>query len=597
MNMKKLIKISLSLLLIFLIAFSFLNLTTKTNKVSASQNLSSSFYETDTSKAVFENTEDITNISNISLKNTSVNLTTENIEINASQIIIKNLPQTSELVEGNNYNVELATASDTYILPFMYVTKVLRTSDDFKIFDIATPTTNVYGYYVLDSDIDLGDEVLNKHDGLFTFDENGGNDRGPSTEGGFWGTFNGLGHNITFTANRGGFFGRIFNTTQIINTGFVDIQFKNTTRFPDYFKDSMPIIAKHFYSQTTYGLIKNCYFSTAQSIFGGAILASGSYTDKLKIENIVIEAGNLKNYSEITGFALGVFIGHQENSFFKPELDQNFKNIYVISGSPLGIYASTLTPPEDHIAYDSSTGKHKNGFIKTYASNRGIEENIEKGIKVFKNIKQYLTYNELIADKSNDFSSFSQDYWISANNRIKWKNSQSNYFIDFSTDATATSDNITLTAQSEDKVIFYFSQDGINVDDAVLNAEMLSEYEVYNSTTQTTTTYTYQTDVVEISNNNTKQIEIIPVKEGVGRVLVKCEYGGKNYEKTIKLTVKPSTEQTPPPQTSPEDSSSGGCGTITDGSSSNGGGMLLGISALFILGSATLFIKKNLIKN
>ncbi len=579
------IYLGLIISLVFLIILNSFLLFKSSNVVYAEQASELWFYESSVEKAVFSNTDNISQVDSLSLKNKNVSLSLSNIEINQSEIVLKNLPQADFFVEGETYELELVAKDKTYTLPFMYVTKVIRTAEDCKVFDVSTPDTNIYGYYVLANDLDLGDEVINKHDGLFNFDDpNYANDRGPDVKGGFWGTFNGLGHNLTFVANRGGFFGRIFGTTKIINTGFVDIKFKNTAKFAAWQEKAMPILARYFYSRSNYGLIKDCYFQSNETTFSG-IISSGNYTDKLKIENILIEVGDYKSFVETTGLGHGVFIGHQEGTYFRKEIDMLFKDIYVISGAPLGVYATTLEPDDDYVA-QLPDGSWYNRYIRTYATNRGIQENLLKGIRVFANIKQYLSYNSMSKDENNNFTSFNKDYWISSNQRLKWKNSASSYFIDFTTDAFSTSDNITLKLNLNNSVSFFMSKDGLVVSDVNLEVKMLEEYQIGGEI------FTYKTDVVSISNDGTF-VKIIPVKEGIGRVLVSCSYNGVKYEKTIKISVKESSlDEQGTPQT-PSGSNCGGssCASIDDNSSSNNGGIFMSIfTCLLMVG--IIFVKR-----
>ena len=284
---------------------------------------------------------------------------------------------------GNEYILKMINGTEITEFSFMYVTKALRTAEDLSVLDIDTAGKIIDGYYALANDIDAGHEkrVL-EH-------------KGYSTEGGFAGTFDGLGHSLTFlvgnsdSSSRYGLFGVIRGGAIIKNTAFVDIM-----------TNSSAILAKSCaakFSNQIY--IQDCYFSVVGGFMcGGAILENG--TVWVNLENIIIAWEGVEFDVATTGATYaGAIFGKYLNRG-NEHSDSMMNNVYVISKAPLAFYHA--------VNYEGEM--HESQFYAYYAGNDNVAQNMQNGVYVFRNVKRYKTGAEM-AKANNSYSSFDGKYW------------------------------------------------------------------------------------------------------------------------------------------------------------------------------------------
>ena len=115
------------------------------------------------------------------------------------------------------------SANNTYSATVVKATKILRDYQDLAVFDIDEEEEKVYGYYVLDRDIDATGWSGNTHAQLTTANNEPANpvnlDEKICTRTGFFGTLDGFGYTIEMNMSGYGLFGNLFGTVQ--NTSFI----------------------------------------------------------------------------------------------------------------------------------------------------------------------------------------------------------------------------------------------------------------------------------------------------------------------------------------------------------------------------------------
>ncbi len=465
------------------------------------------YYEESVDKGEFDYSEIIEG-EIAALKINSRTQDTSKIDVQGSKITISNVADALNGFLGANIVCSLTTDVKTYEFKFMYVTKAIRTAADCKVFNV-TSDANIDGYYVLLEDIDLGTSAYNLHPG----------------SGGFSGTFDGLGHTIKFAPSTGGFFGVIVAGAKILNTGFIYTFDANR----DKIWTRTPVLARGcLILNDQSALIRDCFFYTTENELESGLITNGTHSAGLKIENIIAQQGTLNSFyyfDKENSIDLGAFIGH-ECAWRDPARELGFKNIYFITGHPLGAYTSISEYMSHNV--EANPQLYTNGqyfWIKTFAANEGIEEDLERGIYVYDKVKKYISYASMLEDE-NDYTAFNSSYWDTSMGVPVWRKF-AELSISFETEAVTSTDNINLVVGGADTVQFYFSMMGLRYNG---NNELKLSYELLESYGK----YTYQTDVVTVSDD----LVVTAVKAGQARILVYCDYEGQRYEKCIKLTVK-----------------------------------------------------------
>lgn len=339
----------------------------------------------------------------------TVELDEKNCVVKGSEVKLKKLNDkqsnaegtANALVLGNDYKLTFTVGTKEYVVNFTYVTKAIRTAEDFGVFDIKDETTRIEGYYVLLNDIDISNELVPKHEGYV-----GSVASGKESDEGFHATFDGLGHSICAhltSSNTRGLFGRILGGAVIRNVGFVDIEV-----------NSCPIIAAQSYSTwANQSYIENVYVRTSinSNLPKGAILAAGGIW--CNVYNVVIDIpGKNVNTDLMTWGSFGALYGGDLNK--RDELtgrDDHLKNVYVIGNMPV-VYVRPGAAP----------AQGQGGWYECFAGNEGVQSDPENGIHVYTTVKKYIDAFAMIKDaQNNDYTEFDTEYWDFSLGMPVWK--------------------------------------------------------------------------------------------------------------------------------------------------------------------------------
>ena len=446
--------------------------------------------------------------------------------VNEGKVYVSNV-DSEKLVLGKDYILRLTYSDEEIEIPFMYVTKALRTVEDLSIFDIDVTGKIIKGYYALANDINAGYEkrILDH--------------KGYSKTGGFEGTFDGLGNRLTFRVgnvvneSRVGLFGFLRGGAVIKNTAFVDI-----------WTDSCAILAKASNalsgSQVT---VSNCYFSVYSGFLClGAILENGQVW--VKLQNVIIDWPGVLFNAETSGqtysgaiFARYINRGHAKS-------DEMMKNVYVISKAPLAF---------------SKDANYETKYYIYYAKNDRIAPSPLNGIYIFNNVKRYKTGAEMLADTSNSYKSFSDEYWDLSVGIPVFKS------------ALKSAIGVAIDGENINRKVLYTSsmseeyETSAKIVPAILGAPIPNvdaNYEILSGG-----------ECVSIEESTGV---VTAIKEGKTKIKLSYTYDGDYYEEILTLTIK-----TPAGSTS---DSEGGCSSSV---LENGA-----LSALVILGATIALILK-----
>ena len=509
------------------------NSSSTTLQTEASAQKEKNFYETSESSATF--TVEQVNSDAVACVYDSAGFVKDDsvqYRIDKNKIYVSNIDSES-LVLGNDYILTLTYEDEEVQIPFMYVTKALRTVEDLSVFDIDVKGKIIDGYYALANDIDAGYEKR-------ILDHNG-----YSKTGGFAGTFDGLGHSLTFmvgngasSANRVGFFGFLQGGAVIKNTAFVDIM-----------TNSCAILAKAsnaLYDSQVY--ISNCYFSIHSGFLClGAILENGQVW--VNLENILIDWPGVLYDVETSGqtysgaiFAKYINRGHAST-------DNMMKNVYVISKAPLAFNRDK--------GYEGAMNS-KNYYV-FYAKNDGMTADMPKGVYIFNNVKRYVSGAEMVADTSNSYVDFPAQYWDFSSGIPIFKS------------ALTSACGISINGENINRKVLYTNSAGglyttsVTIAPSLLGAPIQNIDAVYE--------ILEGADCIAIDEDNGL---VTAIKEGKAKLKLSYTFNEEFYEKTVTLTIK-----SPLIENSSQES---GCNSS----------FISGISFSFFLGSAAivLFVKR-----
>lgn len=457
----------------------------------------------------------------------SLNVPVANVAVNGSKITVSNL---GDLDYEFQYTLKVVTTQASYLLGFENVTKAISKAEDVKILDISEKETVITGYYVLTNDIDLGMSMENAHQGIFISDSYNYN--------GFAGVFDGKGYNITFMAGPAGFFGRLRGNAIIRNVGFTDITFfsygSGTFKY-----QGMPVIARDacIVSETT-ATISNVYIHSEDgTIPGGTILREGRTAQRLITENIIIRLGKPSSINTNTeGLALGAFIAWETGCWYL-DRDSVTSQVYVLSSHVLGVYCDPNYKPEsgrrwnDYGVTDENPGGYYtskvNGWVRTLAGNIGVEQNLPIGQKVYRNIKQYVSYDKMVADDTNSYSGFNNEYWdLTTYGAPVWKrenNIEPEVVISNAPDKAITGVDFA-TIKPGDTIELSLAMLGIPITGGEWSYEFIEQADGK----------VYSLDAVSVSDT----FAVTAIKEGDSRIKFTVLYDGKTIEKEFKFYVE-----------------------------------------------------------
>ena len=480
----------------------------------------------------------------------------QDVSVSTEENLITINPLSQSIIEsmvlGNYYTLTV----NNKVIDFRFVTKAISNKEDISVLNLTSASKAITGYYVLTNNIKLEQGEENVHD--VNGDENG---LGLSYQTlGFTGTFDGQGYNIDFWTSEAGFFGCIGKGALITNVGFVNVKVTK--------QGTHPVIAGvSSISAGSPATIQSVYVRMADgNLPKGAIMTTGSIP--LKLKNVVLEFPGANVDHNSAGLSSGALWGADygwwvtknngtEVSYVTDPL--NYKDVYIIGKMPVMHYK--------HIPADNIEGKkgfyYKSGgttlgrsWMEGYAENEGVEEDIFNGNKVYKGVRKYNTLALLADDKTNNYSTFNNDYWGVAEYGIPvWKNGiEENFDLFLETFGQKTSAAFYLERGGVETATIGFGLGGISVDGVPLTFEFIKGQEF-----------------VSIDSNTGV---VSAVADGMAQFIVKCSYNGKNFEK--KYTVYVTTKE----GYTPEEPDSAGCGTFIIDGGSIGGGLVMVLSAV-----------------
>ncbi len=510
------------------------------------------FYEADLERGVFS-MENVSNEATLAVYDLSGGLVDDSIvyTMNENEINFSGL-DSEELELGNEYILRILSSGDILEIPFMYVTRALRSVEDLSVLNIDTADEIITGYYVLANDIDAGyqNRVL-EHDGY----------NGSASTCGFAGTFDGLGHSLTFlvgssgSSKRYGLFGFLRAGAIIKNTAFVDIM-----------TNSSAILAKSsnaYFGKQVY--ITDCFFSIVNGhICGGAILENGQVW--INLENIVIDWEGVEFDVQTTGtIYAGAIFGKYLNRG-NEHSDSMMNNVYVISKAPLAFYHA--------VNYDGPM--HSANFYAFYAGNDNVAYDMTNGVYKFSRVKRYPTGAEM-AKAKDSYSNFDGKYWDFTAGFPIFKSA-----IDSAGGIAIDGERITR------KVLYTGFDEGdytrsVHIAPSLLGAP-IENVEMNYEITEGANCITIDKDGV-----------VTAVTAGKAKINVSYTYNNVLYEETLTITVKeiklPASPSSSSSSVNENDGESEGSGCASNVLMSGSV-----TSLLLLLGIATLFLKRKVNK-
>ncbi len=312
--------------------------------------------------------------------------------------------------DGSNIQRTLTVYDETggYNVNFKAYTKVIRTAQDFDIFNDDkgfTKETDKYrydGYYVLGNDIDAKDyatvnrQNLQANDTTHTHNLSSGTSQW-KRESGLRGTFDGQGYTVSnLTVQGGGIFGVIGQGGIVKNVGFTNVTMSSSS-----WSKTAHVLAMYIFDQA---VIENVYIQVGAIPSGGGNHGVLAYklNNRANLNNVVIDTG------AATGTNCVAFSGLSRN--------EASLTAYGTSGTPMAenwenTYLLTNLSVETGNVY------------KLCVQNETPAENSCYAVGLFK----YATVDAWKAAQTddatkNDFSSFSTDYWDLTSGVPVWKN-------------------------------------------------------------------------------------------------------------------------------------------------------------------------------
>ena len=455
----------------------------------------------------------------------------------------------SKLVLGTVYTLKLKSGTATVFSgDFKFVTKAIGNKDDLRVINLTDPKVAITGYYALENDIVLARGEENSNNVTMSY-----------TTLGFRGTFDGMGHCITFCANTRGFFGVLGGKAVIKDVAFTDVTLYQNGLCPVIAKENSGTSGGPIYFENVYVRMKS-----GQLPCGGITQAGSIYHH---INNVIVEAPGLNVNSENSGIlTVGLLYGHDwawwstktENGVQVPDIktySEYKENVYFIGNAPLKYYYDGRAQGVPGYFYNSE-GHLNRYWMQGFATNEGVEEDMYQCKKVYKGTKKYLTSADMLADKTNDYSSFNS-YWDTTTFGIPvWKTDIHNrYELFMSTEADHTTSRAYLQLGGKDEAQLGFGFNGISIDTDI-------SYNIIEGE-----------GVISLSSSGL----VKALKVGEAKVEVVCKYNGKTFSKKFAFEVEPQAGGTNPnPNPNPgDDTPKGGCGTVNFTGTGMGGGALL----------------------
>lgn len=453
------------------------------------------------------------------------------------------------LTLGETYVLTLTGESSVQSVEFMYVTKAIKTVEDLSVLDVKTEDTVIDGYYVLADNIDAGyDDVVLKHAGA------------TARKGGFKGTFDGLGHTLTFAvgtsdgSNRRGLFGFLLGGAVIKNTGFVDIFTQNSAVISQYCNAT--------YSERI--IVRDCYFSIARGcITGGVILEYSNLW--LEVHNVIVDWPDANIDTNTQALETGALYGIDGNRQHESR-DKTMSNIYVLSDAPIAFYHETK--------YDGAM--HPDKYYIFYAANDGKTADWDNGVYVYANVLRYKSRADMLA-AGNSYTSFQNDCWDLSTGTPVFKEAMANEYAVLVDGVEATAKVYLHTVEKEGypkTAQISVSFNGIPLENVTPAYEVISGGEF-----------------VSVSSTGLAT----GIAKGTAEVKVSFTVNGETQEHTLKFTVRETPDlgdDTSSSASDTESSENTGGSSAGAGAGSSCRAVGVDMGSLALLSATTLLIKR-----
>ena len=234
------------------------------------------------------------------------------------------------------------------------------------------------GYYILNNDIDCTGFSYPAQSRVI-----GLGPRELASDGGFVGTFDGLGHTISnLTPPKGGLFLVLGDKAIVRNVAFKNADLKSSTSTENF------VLATYVYTAT----IENVYINSNSDITrqDNAMVAA-CFTNSSRVKNcLFIYNGNITapvNYGAMTVL-----------TETKTSNNDSYSNVYVLSSSPMTV--------------------NRDYYCDTRRFSYLDEKELE--YRPNKTVKHYLSEEEM-KQAQNDYAGFNDKYWAVVDNMLTWK--------------------------------------------------------------------------------------------------------------------------------------------------------------------------------
>lgn len=348
--------------------------------------------------------------------------------------------EVSTSTAGQEREIIVCNESCGYLIRIKPYTKVIKTAEDLKIFNIQSVTkidnhltseTVFDGYYILANNIDaksyvhqvITDDSVND---IFNYDYNGQElkEIGSNTSGGLTGVFDGQGYTVSgLTVKDQGIFG-------LITGGVVkNVAFEDVTLIGSGYRKNIALFAQQAKNAT----FENVYVQ-ANTIYGGeqnsvqnsdargdrALIALG-LSGETKIVDCIFKYEIENTYIKYC-YTYGLF-GSDIGFFGQGDPTRTklvFDNVFIISSIPMSVQNNSFVVKKDntHVILAENEVVQGESYIdaalrlmseRFFNSDSNQNDLNEKYVRVASGVKRYDTTDDMLSD-SNEYR-FSSDFW------------------------------------------------------------------------------------------------------------------------------------------------------------------------------------------
>ncbi len=286
-------------------------------------------------------------------------------------------------------------------------TKIIRTKEDLKIFEVKTSspfydeetdTIKIDGYFYLANDITEKGETISHDVGYVEY-----RNSEYTYPNGFYGVLEGNGHQITFKSGIYGFFGNLVSNAVVRNVAFTDIVVDQSAKFEQM--TGAGIVMAHEISAKygSAGSFENVYVGITDGVQIGIFGARPAWFD---IKNVVIEYGDGVRESS-RGARGSLFCEDNYKLDRQDNKSEDLENVFILS---------SMNPPVDY---------GWSGGYRAYAKNQVEDPNYEGKIAFkYSAVYQCSTRQELaqvIKDYNCSLTGFNSAFWDTSSGTPIWK--------------------------------------------------------------------------------------------------------------------------------------------------------------------------------